>query len=232
MGLNVLEVGDHIMRKMFFLILVSMAFSWPCRMVCAKSEGGAKVNSTRKSMRRRGALDPNQMRMREKALELREKHAKNRREQLDKMRKDEIGRREKARKMRDLQPAAGADGNEVPQLAAMNKKLRHETAKHEERMAKLSRMRELALKKKSKELTGRIDRLLLKENQRYGRKIQKTQMQKRKFMRMGTRQRGGPGAKGTGPGKGMRPPMDKRFDNRNRRPELEKKKAVSAPVEK
>jgi len=220
------------MRKMFFLILVSMAFSWPCRMVCAKSESGVKVNSTRKSMRRRGTLDPNQMRMREKALALREKYAKKRREQLDKMRKDEIGKREKARKMRDLQPVAGAGGSEVPQLAALDKKLSHERAKHAERLAKLDRMRELALKRKSKDLTSRIDRLLLKENQRYGRKVQKTQMQRRRFMRMGTKQRGGRGAKTSGPDKGMRRPMEKRLENGNRRPKLEKKKAVSAPAGK
>jgi len=198
------------MRKMLFLLFVSIALSWQCRMVCAKSESNEPAKSTRKTIKENLTDEQNRKRMHEMALKYREKHAKKRREELDKIRKAKIEERERTRKPGALAPKAGAGEGSEKQLAALEKKLSHETAKHNKRIAKLNRMQKLAQEKKSEDLTSRIAKLLLKEGQRHNRKLQKIQMQKRKFMRMGPRQRWAPGGGLRPPPKGTRPPVNKR----------------------
>jgi hypothetical protein len=59
------------------------------------------------------------------------------------------------------------------------KQVQHEDAKHMERHAKLVRIRELAVQKGDKEMLARVDKLMEKEQQVYGRKVQRLQGQPR-----------------------------------------------------
>ncbi len=65
------------------------------------------------------------------------------------------------------------------QAQAFQKQLQHEQAKHMERQAKLARLRELAVKKGDTEMIARVDKLIAKENEVYGRKGGKMQGQPR-----------------------------------------------------
>ncbi len=65
------------------------------------------------------------------------------------------------------------------QAQAFQKQLQHEQAKHMERQARLARIRELAVKKGDAEMIARVDKLIAKENEVYGRKGGKMQGQPR-----------------------------------------------------
>ncbi len=56
------------------------------------------------------------------------------------------------------------------QAQAFQKKQQHEQAKHMERVARLNRIRELAVKKGDTEMVARVDKLIAKEQEVYGRK--------------------------------------------------------------
>ncbi len=56
------------------------------------------------------------------------------------------------------------------QFQAFEKQMRHDQAKHMERQARLARIRELAVQKNDQETIARVDKLIAKEQQVYGRK--------------------------------------------------------------
>jgi hypothetical protein len=63
------------------------------------------------------------------------------------------------------------------QVQNLQKQLQEARAKHMERVAKLSRLRELANKQGNKEMLARIDKLMTQENQLFGRKESKAEGQ-------------------------------------------------------
>jgi hypothetical protein len=65
------------------------------------------------------------------------------------------------------------------QVQAFEKQLQHEQAKHMERQARLARIRELAVQKGDAEMIARVDKLIAKEQQVFGRKLQQLQGQQR-----------------------------------------------------
>jgi hypothetical protein len=65
------------------------------------------------------------------------------------------------------------------QLLALQKQLQHEQAKHMERRARLTRIRELAMHKGDAEVVARVDKLMAKEQQVYERKLTHVQQQRR-----------------------------------------------------
>jgi hypothetical protein len=65
------------------------------------------------------------------------------------------------------------------QAQALQRQVRQEQAKHMERLARLNRIRELAQKKGDKDMIARVDKLLLKEQEVYNRKLQQVQSQRR-----------------------------------------------------
>ena len=65
------------------------------------------------------------------------------------------------------------------QAKAFQKQQQHEQAKHMERQARLNRIRELAVKKGDTEMVARVDKLIAKEQEVYGRKQGKGQGQPR-----------------------------------------------------
>jgi len=65
------------------------------------------------------------------------------------------------------------------QAQALQKQLQQEQGKHMERLARLNRIRELAEKKGDKDAVARVDKLIAKEQEVYGRKLQQMQGQPR-----------------------------------------------------
>ncbi len=61
----------------------------------------------------------------------------------------------------------------IKHAEAFRKQLRHEDAKHLQRHARLLRIRELAAQKGDKEMVARVEKLMEKEQQLHGRKLQK-----------------------------------------------------------
>jgi hypothetical protein len=65
------------------------------------------------------------------------------------------------------------------QAQAFQKQQQHELAKHMERQARLNRIREIAVQKGDTEMIARVDKLIVKEQGVYGRKLQRLQGQAR-----------------------------------------------------
>ena len=61
------------------------------------------------------------------------------------------------------------------QLKAFEKQMTHELDKHNKRIARLNRVRELAVQKNNTKLSEKVDELLKKEQNRYDRKHQRIQ---------------------------------------------------------
>jgi len=76
-----------------------------------------------------------------------------------------------------LEKGKGKGGQQ--QLQVFQKQLQHEQAKHMERQARLARIRELAVQKGNAETIARVDKLIAKEQEVYGRKLQQMQGQQR-----------------------------------------------------
>jgi len=64
----------------------------------------------------------------------------------------------------------GKGKGQEQQAKAFQKQQQHEQAKHLERVAKLNRLKELAVKKGDTEMVARVDKLIAKENEVYTRK--------------------------------------------------------------
>ncbi len=64
----------------------------------------------------------------------------------------------------------GKGKGQEKQAQALQKQQQHEQAKHMERVAKLNRLKELAVKKGDTEMAARVDKLIAKENEVYTRK--------------------------------------------------------------
>jgi len=65
------------------------------------------------------------------------------------------------------------------QMRAFDKQVQHEAAKHMERQARLTRLRELAVQKGDTKKVAQVDELIAKEKQLYETKLQKMQAQNR-----------------------------------------------------
>ncbi len=73
----------------------------------------------------------------------------------------------------------GKGKGQEKQAQSLQKQQQHEQAKHMERVAKLNRLKELAVKKGDTEMAARVDKLIAKENEVYTRKQGKVQGQPR-----------------------------------------------------
>jgi hypothetical protein len=77
------------------------------------------------------------------------------------------------------------------QVESLKKQVQQAHAKHLERVAKLNRLRELAEKKGNKEMLARVDKLIAKENEVFGRKQNQVQGQPRATVPAGPNEVGG-----------------------------------------
>jgi hypothetical protein len=116
---------------------------------------------------------------------------------------------------------------------ALQKQVQNDQAKHLERQARLARIRELAVKKGDTEMIARVDKLIAKEQDVYGRKRARLQGQPRAAPTAGSdkavKTTSGPSDPGKGKGKtgAMEPKSDKEAKERVR----EQKKTDAKPVE-
>jgi len=65
------------------------------------------------------------------------------------------------------------------QMRAFEKQAQQRTAKHMERLARLNRIRDLAVQKNDQNMIARVDKLIAQENQMFDRKLMKFQGQNR-----------------------------------------------------
>jgi len=94
--------------------------------------------------------------------------------------KGDVAKGKKAEQAADAAAKGKGKGKDkLQQAQAFDKQLRHEQAKHMERQARLTRIRELAVQKGDTETVARVDKLIAKEQQVFGRKQLRLQGQKR-----------------------------------------------------
>jgi hypothetical protein len=82
-------------------------------------------------------------------------------------------------------PEKGKGKGHEQQSQALQKQLQREQAKHMERVARLSRIRELAVKKGDNDTVARVDKLIAKEQDVYSRKLQQVEGQNRATQQLG-----------------------------------------------
>jgi hypothetical protein len=112
-----------------------------------------------------------------------------RQEELLKMRKERLEEREKGR-ADQLRADLGKGVDPQQRLKVLEAQTAKEEAKHLKRMARLNRIQQLAAAEASEQVITRVKALIMKEQMRYDRSRQRTDMRKRMLMRMqeGTRQ--------------------------------------------
>ena len=166
------------MRNLLLMFFVGLLLLCNGTGVFAKAESKGKENKEAKKQLRRGRADTNKPAMKNEQERLRERQRK--REQMLERIKQRDKTREARRKVR--QPKTAAEKKDVAkkrkakgkehqkQLQALNKQLGHEMEKHQKRMARLGRIRELSVEAGNTKTVGRVDKLMKKELQRFQRK--------------------------------------------------------------
>jgi len=179
------------MKKSIFSVLIVLVLLWSCGVVFGQRKG------------RRGGP--------EKEKEQTEVVEKEEGQEADTYEPDARAKRKQARKQKEFDMQGeewrkkremrlkGKEKSEVvkgkdieQQLAALQKQIAHEEAKHNKRLARLQRMQELAGKTGKTDIADKVNRLLQKEEQRYGRKKRVLERHER-MLSMGR------GRKGQGP---------------------------------
>jgi len=106
-------------------------------------------------------------------------------------------------KLKDLVPesekAPGRGRFHQQQLKALQTQLVHEQAKHLWRLARLNRIRQLAIETGDTKTAERVDKLLGMENQRFSREQQRMQERNQKVLQLGEKSLSQETPKGTGP---------------------------------
>ena len=180
------------MKKALFSVVV-LVLLWNCGTVFTQEEGKGRGTDEQDKQKRRAQeigrgwqSDANELRSRVEAGRERIRGRKReqrqmRREELLRIR--EMGRRERAGQ--DVnQPSGklGKDKDYQQRLKALQTQMAHEEAKHLRRIARLKRIRELAVGEAS--TIGRVDKLMQKEQLRYDRKQQHMRVRMRMLTHM------------------------------------------------
>ncbi len=176
------------MKKVLLSLFIVLVLSWACGMVFAKGEGKGKSARGRgkavskieekKKARQANANEPGgqskgkqDRKRRQRPIpeqERRQLHEKMRQRMRETRRKGE-GKSEAAVSGKE----AGKGRDHRQQLEAFKAQMVHEGAKHRRRLVRLKRIRELAVQAGNTKAVERVDKLLRKEYQRYGRKQQR-----------------------------------------------------------
>jgi hypothetical protein len=217
------------MKKVLLGLFVGLVLLWNWGTVLAQGKNenaaaGGKRERIRRELRAPSGVDePNdprrqagqeRMKQREKARELGRQAREKRREEMMKVREKSLAERGKAGYGADAnRPGGAARGKDhAQQLKALEQQLTQIEQKHLERVAKLNRIRELAVKKDAKDVVGRVDKLLQKEQRLHGRKQERMQTRMSKFRRLEE------GKSGRGvPGEESLPPETRKMMGKNQR---------------
>jgi len=153
-----------------FVVVLGVLYTWGSGYAAAaeadSNAGAATVAPTLPAPNKPAVLDEA---ARKKKLE------ESQRKRLENLRKLREMRSEKARRMEQLmQKRRAADRTTAQpgqvQLQQLKLQMSHEQDKHLRRVARLQRIRELAVKQGKTDVVERVDKLLDKENKRYGTK--------------------------------------------------------------
>lgn len=162
------------MKKVLFSVLVVLVMLWSCNIVIAQGRGRARG--------RRGED--------KRAEEVKEKGRGRQADAYESGRQDRGKRkrgRKSPRKMREMMRKGKErfkGGKDITQqLETIQKQIVHENAKHLRRLARMKRIRELALEEGNKDIVKRVDMLQQKEQRRYEHKREILRMRNRMFMR-------------------------------------------------
>jgi hypothetical protein len=208
------------MKNILFSVLVAVFVLGASSVLPAQTEDEDTAAET-EDMRRqvRGRFDPNRPAAqrdatrrgeRERALTAREK----RRERMMKMREMRVKQLQEAGRARAAQRGQGDVEKAVDheqQIKQLETQMNHEEAKHNQRLARLNRIKELAEQESSQDVLARVEKLVQKEQRRYSFKRQRMDMKMRTFKRIKGRKESlaAPGEPPAEPGRrgpGRRPP--------------------------
>jgi len=184
------------MKKALLALLIMFVLLWNCGTVVAKNEAkekkrrGPRKHAARVDRRTKARrVDVNEPGDREqRRLEM----LKRRRAQL-KMREARGKGKERLKGRPDLRPPVEelAKGKEhQQQLKAFEAQMAKEVAKHRRRLARLKRIRELAVEDNNTKTVERVDKLLRKEQMRYRRKGRRMQIRKQRALQLSERTSG------------------------------------------
>jgi hypothetical protein len=126
------------------------------------------------------------MKQRERERQLVRQEREKRRKRMMEMQEKNLAEFERMRAARGDEPG-GTGRDRQQQLKELQQQLSREEQKHLERAAKMQRIRELATKKDATEALARVDKLIKKEQMRYDRKRQRTQMRINMIQRLEAR---------------------------------------------
>ena len=179
------------MKKALFSVIV-LVLLWNCGTVFTQEEGKGKETDEQDKQTRKAReigkgwqADANELR---RQVESRRSRIKERQREQRQMRREELLRiRELRRSERGQdvnQPAGklGKDKDYQQRLETLQTQMAHEEAKHLRRIARLKRIRELAVGEAS--TIARVDKLMQKEQLRYDRKQQQMRVRMRMLTRM------------------------------------------------
>ena len=162
------------MKKVLLSLFIVLVLSWACGMVFAKGEGKGK------SARGRGkAVSKIEEKKKARQANANEPGGQSKGKQDRKRRQRPIPEQERRQlheKMRQRMRETRRKGegrDHRQQLEAFKAQMVHEGAKHRRRLVRLKRIRELAVQAGNTKAVERVDKLLRKEYQRYGRKQQR-----------------------------------------------------------
>jgi len=190
------------MKNVLFPALIVLVLLWNYGTIFAQSQGkGSDANEqdrlTEKirTMGRRLPPDANELRRQAEIRRLLDRNREQReKRRLEQLKAREMARieRERSRGGRDInQPGAqlvkGKDHQQ--RLEALRKQMDREQDKHLKRIARLKRIRELAVEEDSKQTVTRVDNIVRKELRRYNSKRERMRMRLRMLMRRGGRRR-------------------------------------------
>jgi len=176
------------MKKILFLYFIVMVVFWSCGLASAKQAGQGKDDHAEKSRRKAIQDKTDQIRSKGFKADANRPSGKGERKHFrdESQRQTQRGKREKLRQMRrqaegESQARGKVEKSEElkkhqQQLSAFKTQALEEEAKHRKRLARLERIRQLAVEENSTEIIERVDKLLEKQQQRYERKRQRIRM--------------------------------------------------------
>ena len=181
------------MKNILFSVLVAVFLLGASNALLAQTEDedtAAETEDMRRQVRR--GFDPNRPAAqrdatrrgeREGALTAREK----RRERMIKMREMRVKQLQEAGRARAAREGQGDVEKAVDheqQIKQLETQMNHEEGKHNQRLARLNRIKELAEQEGSQDVLARVEKLLQKEQRRYSFKRQRMDMKMRTFKRI------------------------------------------------
>ena len=174
------------MNKFLFICTTLLVLLWNCCPIFAGKEqknSRVKRDDIIKQMTKKRSAETNQpggSDKRKRIHELREKRLRQRGLRSD--RNPRQTRRRSRDEMSDVNTGKAIKSRRQ-QLEQFKTQLLHENTKHSQRLARLQRIRQLALEENSDKTVERVDKLLAKEQKRYDRKQQKINQRIRKTLR-------------------------------------------------